>query len=427
MNRLLRALAAASVVVALAGCGTILGAQNALKSEPREPYRSANLAIAEANRNAVVGLGNALFNMNLPECTGFMTDNAPNNPNATANCAPAQSRGVNSRQLDIYLDRSVFIIDAYCDAYLAALADLGDSNRWTRTQFNIVANYAGVLMALAGQSADSIGYLNAATGFFNSSADNLETLVLISAAPSKLTPLVEGAKTSLRDDLPALRQGDVDLRWSSYSRWLQTYAGQCTPRGIRLLIDDAIDTTSAAATPVRLASSAAQLGPLLQAPLFGMVKEDSLRSGWPDLTRVENLGPLVWLIRSWGSLSEEDSAFIQGRLGSSLTDAARAALSDEANLRRLQMLTMGPNQAQFDELVRTARNEFATVSRAEAERQRASEAIERAEAAEASLASLNQELADLRRQLDERAPATPQPASAPAESSTDEAGGGSDS
>lgn len=390
------------LALSLAGCGTLQGAGDALQNRPRTPYQSPNLAIAEAGHERIRELGYALFSSRMPNCSAFVHNGALIQRPGTARCTPTDNLGLEGDDLDTYLDRTIMVIDGHCDAYLNSLAQLGDTNRWTRSQFNTVANYIGVLMALAGQPAADIGYLNAGSAFFNSSADNLETLVLISASPGKLGPLVRSQHASMRNDLAGVRQGDASLKLSAYSRWLQDYAAQCTPRGIRLLIDAAIDSTAGDSSPAGVATAAGALSAVIALPLDSMAAQAGLRSGWPDLTDAETLGSLLWLIRTDEPLDAEKQAFIASTLGENLHAVTTAALANPAQKARLRQLMLGPNQAQFDELIRFARNRQAMKSDIERARQEARQATDRFAAEQARANGLGSDVTAARDTIRER-------------------------
>jgi hypothetical protein len=374
-GRILLALLAST---ALAGCGTIRGAADALKEEPRSALNSPNIVAAEAMLPTVRNLGYALALQNLPNCAGLVAADGSLLTPATANatCTPRTTPSLSSENLNAYIDRSIFVVDAYCGAYLDSLSGLGESSRWTRSQFNTIANYIGVLLAIAGEPAETLGYLNAGTGFFNSSAENLESFVLISPSPGKLTPLVQSAQQAKRNELGLIRGEDERLRWSTTSRWIEEYAAICTPRGIRLLLDAAIESNSGGDSPLELADSSRRLGPGLNAVLLSMAKSDALKAGWPNLSTPSKLGALGWLIRSQGSLTVEQRRFIEAELGVNLNTVVTDAMADAGNASRLGALASGSAGPAFDELIRGSQAVQASAS--------AQQAAEQAQAAAAT-------------------------------------------
>lgn len=351
MTRTTKVFVALLASTALAGCGTLRGAADALNEDPRQAYRTPFFSIARATADDTLALGFALALDGTPDCTVTLADGVI--------IKGPQCNGVRDLQLpdeamEVYLDRSIALVDAHCDAYLDSLATLGDSNRWTRTQFNTVTNSLGVLMALAGEPAQNLGYLNAASGFFNSSADNLESFVLVSPTPGKLTPLVRTARDLKLTTLPAVRQGDSRLRWSSHSRWLQEYASLCTPRGIRGLLDIAIENTAPGDSPMELADAARRLGPGLRDVLSSMAGQPALRLGWPAMTSASEVGALAWLIRSGTELSDSEKKFVKERISENLFTVTTDAMAVPETRDRLRALLGGSNTSAYDELIRGA-------------------------------------------------------------------------
>lgn len=370
---------------ALVGCGTLQRATSALNEKPVAPPPSPALRLAEASRANLNGLGNALAHRDVPNCAGFVDDDG--NPRIVAQsetCSRSSDRNLNERDIDIYLDRSIFVIDAYCDAYLASLAQLGDTNRWTRSQFNTVADYVGVLMALAGEPTESLGYLNAAAGFFNASADSLETFVTISPTPGKIGPLVANAKAQTLTAVTGLAQGDPTLRWSRTSRWIQDYAAQCTPRGIRLLIDDAIDSSAPSGTPAQQADAARQYGAVLGSALSGIAGVNVAALDRSALDNPAVLGALAWRISDPENMTQEQLDHVAGLLGSNLDQTIDAVMADPAKRQVLVNVIGGPGRPAFDQLIRNAKAAESAQSsaalaraagtRAELEKKRADEA-----------------------------------------------------
>lgn len=373
----------------LAGCGTLRGARDALNEEATRPLPSPNLALASATRDDLVGLGYALSLSGMANCSEFVDSNQPKREvRNDTRCGGPNSRGVSTTDMAVYLDRSIFVIDAYCDAYLSSLAAMGNSSRWTRSQFNTLANYIGVLMALAGEPTENLGYLNAATGFFNASADNLETFVLISPTPGKIGPLVAEAQAEKLATVAALSQGDATFQWSRTSRWIQDYAAQCTPRGIRLLIDDAIDSSAPSGSPVQQADAARQYGAVLGSALSGIPGVNVATLDLSILDSPAALGALAWRISDQANMTVEQRGHVAGLLGNNLNQTIDLVMADPGKRQVLLGVISGPGQPAFNQLIRNARAAEAAQSSsaralqaqaaADAEKKRADEAVIRA-------------------------------------------------
>lgn len=379
----------------LGGCGTLQGGVDALSNDrPIAPYESPNLASATAVRAELGPLLTRLVKDGMPVCTPQAQAAKGVDPCTFPETIPTETQ---SKIAAIYLDRSIFVIDAYCDSYLGSLDRMGANSRFSRSQINAVFNYIGVLKAMAGDSAESIGYLNAAAGMFNTSADNLETLVLISPTPNKLGPLVEQAMTESRRQLSTVRQAEATEKWSTTTRWVQQYAALCTPKGIRRLLDEAIESqTGDGATPTKTLEAAKRLGPGIAVALAAMTDSKDSAAWAESLSNPDALGALAWRIRDNDTLTEAAfparRAYLRSLLGEAVDDAVTQALSDPAKAAQLKALMAGGNKPALDQLVSTVEaaeaeaNSSAELILAEQQRDRAKAAAQKAE--EARLAAL---------------------------------------
>lgn len=350
----MRRLVSLAACLLLAGCNTFNGAKDAFTRGPREPYTTPSYATAQALRGEIEALGVATALDGVPDCAV---------PSAGTPTCQVRTIANSTSQIDTYLDRSIFIIDANCSAYLDSLATLGDVSRWTRSQFNTIANYIGVLMALAGQSGESVGYLNAGTGFFNASADNLESLVLVSPTPGKLTPLVRAAQMEKLEGLSSVRQDDSRLQWSSYSRWIEEYATLCTPRGIRGLLDIAIENTADGDTAAELTQASSRVGPQVVAVLSGLpsFRQPAIVDLGPIQSRAA-LGAFAWRAQPGQTLTKEQTEYIQTRLPPEVYQALQTALADPAQAPYITNLMRGPYSGLLAELRRSEEARYAADS-----------------------------------------------------------------
>ena len=365
-GRLLGALLAATT---LSGCGTLQGAADALDERPRPPYQSPTLAAAEDLMPAMRDFTYAMASLGVPDCAMSPRpdrqqgrDGKPGGPTTspTVQCRDRAANGVSTANIDAFLNSSIFVIDANSASYMDSLSSLSDTSRWTRSQFNTVANYVGVLMALAGQPSVDLGYLNAATGFFNASADNLETFVLISPTPGKLTPLVRTAQTQHREELDAVRVDDEHLRWSNTARWIEEYAELCTPRGIRGLLDVAIDSVAVGGSVEALRSAADRVAPDLNRTLNSLPAFAGLA---PDVRHVrgsDRLGAISWLVREGTGLSFEQRAFIEAKLGADFLSALDDALKAPSQRQALEQVISEQHASVFTELQNAVQADWAS-------------------------------------------------------------------
>lgn len=358
----------------LSGCAVLAGAKEALEDKDRTlPYPGLTREAAAAVEPSVKGLLQEMALAGMPVCARSPDPKATRQydcPPKEASKKPDASEelpatsAVDYTKTDYtakFLDRSMIVIDSNCAGYLSSLDRMGATSRFSRSQVNAVFNYLAVLMAMAGDDPEQLGYLNAAAGLFNTSADNLETLVLISPTPSRLTPLVEQAQAAARQQLPGIREANDNERLSSAVRWVQQYAAMCTPRGIRQLLDNAIDTeTEDGTTPPQVIDAARRLGPGIAIVLAKMAPQATDTDMWKKLLQDQRvLGAVVWLIRDPKQVVGDDpkaqarQAYLEGLLGKPLYDTLMAALADTKQGPILAAMISGANEPVYDEMVKT--------------------------------------------------------------------------
>lgn len=360
----------------LGGCGILAGAKEALEDKDRTtPYPGLTSEAAATVEPRVKGLLQEMALAGMPVCSEVDapkgspqyacpppgTEKAPGAPTEAG--APSRPTGADYNSAPntaLFLDRSMIVIDSNCAGYLSSLDRMGATSRFSRSQVNAVFNYLAVLMAMAGDDPEQLGYLNAAAGLFNTSADNLETLVLISPTPSKLTPLVEKAQAAARQQLNGIRQAADEERLSSAVRWVQQYAAMCTPRGIRQLLDEAIDTEADTGTsPPQVVDAAKRLGPNIAIVLAQMAPQDTDTSTWAKALQDQRvLGGVIWLIRDPAQVVGTDAkaqarqAYLEGLLDKPLYETLVAALADPKRGPILLAMVSGVNAPAYDEMVK---------------------------------------------------------------------------
>lgn len=261
-----------------------------------------------------------------------------------------------------YVERRNAQIDGLCDAYLGSLSSIGDTSRWSRTQINALADISSVVMGLAEAPASQLAYLAAGKSLINQSVDNLESYLLLSPSAEKLTQLVRTAQAKKREDKAILRQiADDGEQWTESSLWVQNYAMLCTPRGIRGLLNEAIDLRA----PISEAGArqvAVSLGERMEKVLRGYAKNDaSDPQKWTSLKDPIVLGALAWYVREHGKLNDEERSFFAAKVGDELAVFLPTLVQDSTTLAVINA-ELDASAGRYDELIRMAKMAQATGS-----------------------------------------------------------------
>lgn len=379
-----------SLLVGLPGCITQSGAAKFLIPDARSPphiwSNESYTALAERlNKQEYVLAANGLL-----DCSDALQDGRPSN----LPCKPVQQlkdTGFTHRQaVDAYLEGRIQQIDKLCDAYLHTLAEMGDTSRWTRTQFNAVADVGSMILGLAETPAQQLAYLAAGKSLYNQSADNLESYLLLTPSADKIERLVYSAQSDHRGRLAVVRQSDDRAFWATTSRWVQEYAAFCTPRGIRGLLNVAIEKQTPAPASFGAGEAAAALGFGMEASLRAFASEMGAKTdSWPSLSDPTVLGSLAWKLDAQTSLTEVQKKFVTERLGSTLSGFTDTLLAKAPELSQLRS-KIDSQRGRYSELIRLAQAAQASQS-----------ADNRAEAAEAEAESLKKTLKELQADLSE--------------------------
>lgn len=365
-----------SLLGGLSGCITQSNAAKFLIPDARSPPHIWNnesyTALAERlNKQEYVLAANGLL-----DCSDALQDGRPSN----RPCKPVQQlkdTGFTHRQaVDAYLEGRIQQIDKLCDAYLHTLAEMGDTSRWTRTQFNAVADVGSMILGLAETPAQQLAYLAAGKSLYNQSADNLESYLLLTPSADKIERLVYSAQSDHRGLLAVVRQSDDRAFWATTSRWIQDYAAFCTPRGIRGLLNVAIEKQTPAPASFGAGEAAAALGFGMEASLRAFASEMSEKTdSWPSLSDPTVLGSLAWKLDAQTSLTNVQKEFVNYQLGSTLSGFTDTLLTKDHEKKVNELRSkIASQRGRYGELIRLAQAAQASQS-----------ADNRAEAAEAEL------------------------------------------
>lgn len=377
-----------SLLVGLSGCITQSNAAKFLIPDARSPPHIWNnesyTALAEQlDKQEYVLAANGLL-----DCSHALKDGRPSD----SACKPVQllkDTGFTHRQaVDAYLEGRIQQIDKLCDAYLHTLAEMGDTSRWSRTQFNAVADVGSMILGLAETPAQQLAYLAAGKSLYNQSADNLESYLLLTPSADKIERLVYSAQSDHRGLLAVVRQSDDRAFWATTSRWVQDYAAFCTPRGIRGLLNVAIEKQTPAPASFGAGEAAAALGFGMEASLRAFASEMGAKTdSWPSLSDPTVLGSLAWKLDAQTSLTEVQKKFVTDRLGSTLSGFTDTLLAKASELSQLRS-KIDSQRGRYGELIRLAQAAQASQS-----------ADNRAETAEAEVESLKKTLKELQADL----------------------------
>ncbi|WP_156400418.1 hypothetical protein [Caulobacter sp. Root655] len=278
-----------------------------------------------------------------------------------------------------YLEGRTQQVDKLCDAYLNTLAQMGDTSRWSRSQFNAIADVGSMVLGLAETPAQQLAYLSAGKSLYNQSTDNLENYLLLAPSADKIQRLVYTAQSTMRERKPVLRQTEDSEYWGATSRWVQEYAALCTPRGIRGLLNDAIDSQTAPISPSSVSDAASSLGQGMTTTLKIFATELKVdTSEWPVLSDPVTLGALAWRVRE--TPNPDERKFINQRLDVNLTVLLDTLEKDAGRFAKIRG-NIDDSKGRYDELTRAAKATFMAGS-----------AADRATSAEAQVAKLKDDV-----------------------------------
>lgn len=397
-----RIVAVVGIAVTLSGCITERDASRILRKD-------AHFAPSIYNEKVYGAVGERLDSLEAAiSVDGFHCTDVPDKDKVNANNIKCAKRDLFVGQqnriaaIDAYVEGRNEQIDKLCDVYIHSLASMGDTSRWSRTQINAIADVGSMILGLAETPAQQLAYLSAGKSLYNQTADNLENYLLLSPSADKVAQLVGSAQTKKRADKTRLRQVDERERWTESSLWVQEYAALCTPRGIRGLLDEAIDLRSGQTSEGASKDAAAILGPGMEVSLRLLAKEKSVDpEKWPALNDPLTLGALAWYLRESSAMTEAQKTFVAEKVGPELATFLQEVVKDSGSMAALKTkIDTAPGR--YDELIRLAKaNELSdsAVKRAEVAQSQAKTAVEEAAKSKAQADTAQGALNDVRREL----------------------------
>jgi hypothetical protein len=368
--------------VTLGGCITQQDASSILSHDARYAPQIWNDAYYVELGKQLDQQEYVLASNNLLDCSSLFPD-PKKPPGRSGGCTVIKhltDTNLTDRQAtNYYLEGRTQQIDKLCDAYLNTLAQMGDTSRWSRSQFNAIADVGSMVLGLAETPARQLAYLSAGKSLYNQSTDNLENYLLLAPSADKIQRLVYTAQSTMRERKPVLRQTEEPEYWGATSRWVQEYAAFCTPRGIRGLLNDAIDSQTAPISPSSVSDAASSLGQGMTTTLKIFATELKVdTSEWPVLSDPVTLGALAWRVRETPSDSER--TFIDKRLDVNLTILLDTLENDASRFAKIRG-NIDDSKGRYDELTRAAKATFMAGS-----------AADRATRAEARIAKLDDDV-----------------------------------
>ena len=396
-----RIVAFVGIAATLSGCLTEREASQILRKDAHFAPSIHNEKITRASGERLDAL-EAAIGADGFHCTSIPEKTKVNSASIT--CQPKEVfSGAKNKiaAIDEYVEGRNEQVDKLCDAYIHSLASMGDTSRWSRTQINAIADVGSMVLGLAKTPAEQLAYLAAGKSLYNQSADNLENYLLLSPSADKVAQLVSSAQTKKRSDKARLRQVDERERWTESSLWVQEYAALCTPRGIRSLLDEAIDLRSGqSAGPAT--NAAVILGPGMEVSLRLLAKDRNVDpEKWSSLNDPLTLGALAWYLRESSTMTDEQKTFVNEKVGADLAAFLKILVSDNAAMALLKVkLDTAPGR--YDELIRMAKaNELSgsALKRAEVAEEAAGKAKADAASTQSAFDELKVQLAEVKKSL----------------------------
>lgn len=147
------------------------------------------------------------------------------------------SQGGYQRLVVEYVRDRVAQIDHLCLGYFSGLERLASGSNATRDGIGVVANYGSILLALSESATKPLAILAGTRAALDGSLTAAETLLLLNPAPMQTFRLVRASQTK------ALTEARVEnfTRYTDAAAFIERYAYDCTPLGIRRIISETID------------------------------------------------------------------------------------------------------------------------------------------------------------------------------------------
>jgi len=123
-------------------------------------------------------------------------------------------------------------VDGVCSIFFNRLSEIQNDTDWGRSQFNIIAEFATLMLGLSGAGSEQLAVISGVQLGVNDSVDAAERALLLSPDPHKVFELVKARQAEF--PLPTARNvAEMDTH-------IRTYAQPCTFAGIKAIIDGAL-------------------------------------------------------------------------------------------------------------------------------------------------------------------------------------------
>jgi hypothetical protein len=154
----------------------------------------------------------------------------------------ASKPGASAEAINNYMQAGFSLANLYCSLFFRKLARDQALLDYQKTQISLASGLATGLMGIFSAGSAATGATGAALGFLGASVDNINTSFLLAPKIESLESLVIKAHVSFVD---TLNQKDY-ATFPQAQTLVNRYAGTCTFRGLKDLIDQSV----AAAAPV---------------------------------------------------------------------------------------------------------------------------------------------------------------------------------
>jgi hypothetical protein len=147
------------------------------------------------------------------------------------------NRDVYQRLVVEHVRERVAQIDHLCLGYFSGLERLASGSNATRDGIGVLANYGSILLALSESATKPLAILAGTRAALDGGLTAAETLLLLNPAPMQTYRLVKASQEK------ALAEARIEgfTRYTDAAAFIEGYAYDCTPLGIRRIISETIE------------------------------------------------------------------------------------------------------------------------------------------------------------------------------------------
>jgi hypothetical protein len=150
----------------------------------------------------------------------------------------ASGKDAKPEDIKKYMYAGFSLSDMYCALYFRELTKQQAMLDWQRTQINLASGLATGLLGIFSSSSAATGATGAVLSFFGATTDNVNTTFLLAPKIESLEYLVQKTHTQY---VSTLKDSDY-IYFSQAQSLINRYAGMCTFRGLKELIDESVST-----------------------------------------------------------------------------------------------------------------------------------------------------------------------------------------